>query len=381
MSSLQQVEIEIPALHPAQREIVQSAKRFNVLACGRRFGKTLLGIELDLEPALAGFPVAWFSPTYKMLNDVWRDMARIVKPICKRVAVQEHRLELITGGIIDMWSLDSPDSSRGRKYKRVVVDEAAMIPNFQEAWQAAIRPTLADYEGDGFWLSTPKGMNFFKQGFDYGQDPLEPEWASWQMPTSANPYITAREIEAARQELPELTFKQEYLAEFLRSDGAVFRNIEPNLTAPDPPEDHNGHEIVSGLDWGQKHDFTAHSIGCVDCRVEIELDRFNKIDWEFQRARISEKINKWKIKRVLAEENSIGGPNLEALQHEGLPVRAFTTTAQSKDQIIRSLALAFEKNERRWLKNQVAANELLAYESKISAITGRISYSAPEGMH
>jgi len=262
-----------------------------------------------------------------------------------------------------------------------VVDEAAMIPNFQEAWQAAIRPTLADYEGDGFWLSTPKGMNFFKQGFDYGQDPLEPEWASWQMPTSANPYITAREIEAARQELPELTFKQEYLAEFLRSDGAVFRNIEPNLTAPDPPEDHNGHEIVSGLDWGQKHDFTAHSIGCVDCRVEIELDRFNKIDWEFQRARISEKINKWKIKRVLAEENSIGGPNLEALQHEGLPVRAFTTTAQSKDQIIRSLALAFEKNERRWLKNQVAANELLAYESKISAITGRISYSAPEGMH
>src|SRR4026209_1130331 len=108
------IEIEVPALHSAQKKIVNEARRFNVLACGRRFGKTLLGIQLDIYPALDGYPVAWFSPTYKYLNDAWRDMARIVKPICRRVAVQEHRLDLITGGVIDMWSLDSPDSARAR---------------------------------------------------------------------------------------------------------------------------------------------------------------------------------------------------------------------------------------------------------------------------
>lgn len=379
------IEIEVPALHPAQQQIVDEARRFNVLACGRRFGKTLLGIQLDIMPALEGFPVAWFSPTYKYLNDAWRDMARIVKPICKKVSAQEHRLELITGGTIDMWSLDSPDSSRGRKYKRVVVDEAAMIPNFQEAWQAAIRPTLADYQGDGFWLSTPKGMNFFKQGFDNGQDPLEPNWASWQMPTTANPCIPglADEVESARQELPELTFKQEYLAEFLQSEGAVFRNIGANLTAPkDPdPETHKFHRIVSGLDWAQKHDFTAHSIGCADCKVELELDRFNKIEWAFQRARIKASIEKWNIKEVLAEENSIGSPNIEALQKEGLPVKGFQTTAQSKSPLIQSLALAFERNEFKWLNIPVATAELIAYESKVSTVTGRVSYSAPEGMN
>lgn len=392
-ASRKRIEIEVPALHPAQQKIVDEARRFNVLACGRRFGKTLLGIQLDIYPALDGFPVAWFSPTYKYLNDAWRDMARIVKPICSRVAVQEHRLELITGGTIDMWSLDSPDSARGRKYKRVVVDEAAMIPNFQEAWQAAIHPTLTDYKGDSFWLSTPKGMNFFKQGFDNGQDPLKPNWASWQMPTIANPCIEglAEEVETARRELPELTFKQEYLAEFLQSEGAVFRNIEPNLMPltdadgnrlpPPSPEQHRGHRIVSGLDWAQKHDFTAHSIGCANCKIELELDRFNKIEWAFQRGRIKSQCAKWGISQILAEHNSIGSPNIEALQAEGLPVVAFETTAQSKGPLIQSLALALERMQYKWLNNPVATAELVAYESKVSTVTGRASYSAPEGMH
>lgn len=385
------IEIEVPALHPAQQKIVDEAQRFNVLACGRRFGKTLLGIQLDIYPALEGYPVAWFSPTYKYLNDAWRDMARIVKPICKRVAVQEHRLELITGGTIDMWSLDSPDSARGRKYKRVVVDEAAMIPNFQEAWQAAIHPTLTDYKGDSFWLSTPKGMNFFKQGFDNGQDPLKPNWASWQMPTTANPCIEGleEEVETARQELPELTFKQEYLAEFLQSEGAVFRNIDANLVDEfdvdkrkiQTPEMHTGHRIVSGLDWAQKHDFTAHSIGCADCKVELELDRFNKIEWAFQRGRIKVQFERWGISQILAEHNAIGSPNIEALQAEGLPVVGFETTAVSKGPLIQSLALALERTEYKWLKNPVATAELVAYESKVSTVTGRATYSAPEGMH
>jgi hypothetical protein len=385
----QQIEIEIPELHSAQQQIVDESQRFNVLACGRRFGKSLLGIQLDLEPALEGYPVAWFSPTHKMLAEIWRDMSLILKPVTKRTAAQEHRLELITGGIVDMWSLDAADSTRGRKYKRAVVDEAAMVPGFKDAWEAVIRPTLTDYQGDAYWLSTPRGMNFFKQGYDYGQDPLKPDWMSWSFPSSANPYLPEGEVDKAREELPELTFKQEYLAEFLQSEGAVFRNIEANLIAEfdtekkklQTPDKHRDHRIVSGLDWAQKHDFTAHSIGCADCKVEVELDRFNKIEWAFQRGRIKQQCEKWGIQQILAEHNSIGGPNIEALQAEGLPVVSFETTAQSKGPLIQSLALALERNEYKWLNNPSATAELVAYESKVSTVTGRVSYSAPEGMN
>lgn len=373
--------VVLPVPHPAQQQIIDEAKRFNVLACGRRFGKTLIGIELA-SIALEGWPVAWFSPTYKMLSEVWRDTKNLFQPAIVKINVQQHRLEFAKGSI-DMWSLDSPDSSRGRKYKRAIVDEAAMVPGFQDAWQAVIRPTLTDYAGDAYWLSTPRGMNFFKQGFDYGQDPLMSDWASWHFPTSANPFMPPDEIEKARQELPELTFKQEYLAEFLQSEGAVFRNIEPNLTAPLDADraSHAGHRIVSGLDWAMKRDFTAHSIGCADCKIELELDRFNKIEWAFQRGRIASAIGKWDIEKVLAEENSIGSPNIEALQAEGFPVEPFTTTASSKGPLIQSLGLAFERNEFKWLNIPVATAELVAYECKVSTVTGRASYSAPEGMN
>lgn len=73
---------------------------------------------------------------------------------------QEKRLELIGGGVIEMWSLDTPDAARGRKYRAVAVDEAAMIAKLQNAWQNAIRPTLTDYRGEAWFLSTLKSMNY-----------------------------------------------------------------------------------------------------------------------------------------------------------------------------------------------------------------------------
>lgn len=374
--------LDLPALHAAQSEVVREARRFNVLNCGRRFGKTVLGIDRIVRPAMKGLPVAWFSPTYKMLTEVWREMRRVLQPVTSRISAQEHRLELTSGGIVDMWSLDSPDVARGRKYACAVIDEAAMVAGLQDAWQGVIRPTLTDYEGEAWFLSTPRGMNYFKQMFDYGQDVLMPDWASWHKPTVANPFINPAEVEKARLELPEQTFAQEYLAEFIRNEGAVFRNLEANMTAlPTTPDAHVGHRMVAGVDWAQKHDFTCICVLCVQCMREVELDRFNQIAWDFQRDRLRIILDKWRVADCLAEENSIGSPNILELQKLDLPVRAFSTTATTKPPLIQSLALALEKQEIAWLNDPTALAELAAYESKISANTGRVSYGAPEGMH
>ena len=116
----------------------------------------MLGIDLESDMMLEGYPVGWYSPTYKMLLEVWRELTQSLAPYIIRKNVQERRIETINGGIMDMWSLDNPDTSRGRKYARVVIDEAAMIPGLMDTWQHVIRPTLLDYKGDGFLLSTPK---------------------------------------------------------------------------------------------------------------------------------------------------------------------------------------------------------------------------------
>lgn len=379
---LKQIEIELPALHPGQQVILDEARRFNALACGRRFGKTTLGLELAILKALEGFPVAWFSPTYKMLAEVWREARRTLKPVATSINAQEHRIELITGGVLEMWSLDNPDAPRGRKYARVVIDEAAQVARLDEAWQAVIRPLLTDYKGDMFMLSTPRGMNFFHECFSRGQDELQPDWASWHLPTVANPFIDPAEVDKAADELPEQIFRQEYLAEFLQSAGAVFRNIEACLTAPATrPEQHRGHKVVAGVDWAQKEDFTAISVICTTCKQEVEIDRFNKIEYAFQRARLQAITTRWQVKDVLCELNSIGQPNFEALNREGVRCRGFETTSASKPPLIQSLALALERKECRWLPDPVGKAELLAYESKVNPTTGRVSYSAPPGGH
>jgi hypothetical protein len=378
------IEVILPSLHPAQQQIIDEARRFNVLACGRRFGKTMLGIDLIIDKVLDGYPVSWFSPTYKMLAEVWKEIVQTTKPLQTRVARQEHRVELITGGVIDCWSLDAADSVRGRKYARVIVDEAAMVPNLYDSWQAAIRPTMTDYVGsDAFMLSTPKGVDFFFDCFSRGVDDQQSDWKAWQKPTSENPYIDPAEIEAARRELPEQIFRQEYLAEFLQNSGAVFRNIDACLKADSGQHrtEGMGHRLFAGVDWGQKHDFTVISVICATCRQEVELDRFNKIEWAFQRARLKAIVERWGVQSVMVETNSIGSPNLEALQREGMSVRGFETTGSTKPPLIQSLALALEREECRFLPDPVGRVELLSYESRINSTTGRVSYSAPDGGH
>jgi len=123
----------------------------------------------------------------RLLGLVWQELKAILEPIVANKSEQERRIELITKGSIEMWSLDSMDTARGRGYALVVLDEAAMAPNLETVWTAAIRPMLTDEQGDAWFLSTPKGMNYFKTLFDRGQDPANREWASWQMPTSENP--------------------------------------------------------------------------------------------------------------------------------------------------------------------------------------------------
>jgi hypothetical protein len=247
---------------------LQESQRFNVVCCGRRFGKTVLGMDRLIQTALQGKPVAWFSPTYRLLGDVWRELLCVLPPVILKKSEQEKRLELIGGGVIELWSLDSADAGRSRKYALVVIDEAAMVPALEQAWQQSIRPTLTDLRGSAWFLSTPKGMNYFKFLFDQGQDPQQSDWASWQMPTQANPFIDPQEVEAARRDLSETTFNQEYLAQFVNWDGAVFRHVVEAAcvlrTEPVP-----GHDYIIGCDWGRTNDYTvfvvmdAHSAGTV----------------------------------------------------------------------------------------------------------------------
>lgn len=219
MSSVN-LDFYLPTLHEKQEFIIKTAKRFNHLRCGRRFGKTTLIEELS-SISLDGMLVGVWFPTYKDLSEVWKELKKTYKDLIKRKDEQLKQIELITGGLIDFWSMEDPDSGQGRKYHRAIIDEGAKASKLYQAWENTIRPTLTDYRGDAFILSRPKGKanGFYKLEEKHKQFD---NWAFFHFTTYDNPHISRDEIEEARQQLDSITFLQEYMAEYVDANDRPF---------------------------------------------------------------------------------------------------------------------------------------------------------------
>lgn len=380
MSSVPALTVTLPLLHPGQRAVVDDPARFKVLACGRRWGKTMLGSALCVHKALMGGRAWWVAPSYKMAVVGWRGVTRLARQIPGAIPRKGERSVAFPGGG-EVWvrSADDPQSLRGEGLDLVVMDECAYIA--EAAWTEALRPALSDRQGGALFISTPAGRNWFWRHWLRGNDGDRPDWRAWQNPTADNPHIVPAEIEAARTGLPDRIFRQEYLAEFIEDAGLVFRGIRKCVQPADYAHRHNlDSRYVIGVDWAQMNDFTAFYVIDAATGQVVDYDRFNQIDWEFQRGRLRAMSDRWHAAYILAELNSIGSPNVEALQREGLRVVGFTTTNETKAQIVQALALAFERGEIGIPDDAGLTGELEAFEAE-RLTSGKWRYAAPEGMH
>lgn len=354
---------------------------------GRRWGKTVLGGTTAIACAARGARVAWVVPTYKNGRPLWRWADRIVQPLKRgravRVNQSERTMEFQGGGGVAIYSMDNPDSILGEAFHLVIIDEAARIA--ETVWTDAIMPTLADHAGRAILISTPKGKNWFWQEWLRGQEDRA-DIKSWQAPSRDNPNPRIkRAADIVRERVPERTYRQEWLAEFVE-DGAVFRYVreasmdgdgKPILALDGPIE---GHTYVIGCDWGKVEDYTVFAIVDATEKRLVFIDRSNKVDYVVQRGRLAALCERWKPGAVVAESNSMGTPIIEALSRDRIPVRPFVTTNATKAAIIDALALAFERRDIRILSNPILIGELQAYEATKTPL-GLPKYGAPEGMH
>jgi predicted phage terminase large subunit-like protein len=253
-------EIHSYPLHKKQKQIVDHASRFNIVRCGRRFGKTDLLIDRAIDTVSDGFPFGWFSPTYKVLTEPYAILKEILTPAIKRSSDSDKRIELYGGGVIEFWSMENEDAGKSRKYKRVGVDECAMVRDLQTRWENAIRPTLSDYKGDAYFCSTPKGLNYFYD-LHCKAERGDVGWKTFHATTYDNPFISKSEIDTAKADLPSLVFSQEYMAEFVSGAGALIDRDWLQTKAP-PPLD--SLEIKMGVDFGLSEktmaDYTAIAV-------------------------------------------------------------------------------------------------------------------------
>lgn len=222
--------VSLPRAMDHQRSVLLSPARYKVVTCGRRWGKTALGLMATIKGhgprrgvfrgAMDGGRIWWLAPTYGIASDIWRDLKRATRDAWIDKNEVERRITLPGGGSIMVKSTDHPDSLRGSGLDGVVLDEAAVM--HESVWREVVRPALADRRGWAIFISTPKGANWFRDLFDRAGDPAARQWERWQRPTSDNPIIPAAEIDAARADMIPSTFAQEFEARFVTSTGTLF---------------------------------------------------------------------------------------------------------------------------------------------------------------
>lgn len=347
---------------------------------GRRWGKTVTGGVVTLNVLRQHGKAAWIVPSYKNGRSLWRYASSVCAPLAQGkymdVSKSERVITTFGGGFFGIYSADNIDSIRSENFNLVVGDEAARI--VEEGWNDAVRPTLADADGDELIISTPKGKNWFYYEFMKGQS--GGDIASWTAPSNANPIPTIRRaFELAKTRVPERTFLQEWMAQFVE-DGTLFRNIMKLSTSEKLERGENGKQYVIGADWGRTDDATVFSVLDIADKKQVYLDRMTDTDFASQRIRLKALSEKFNNAVCLVETNSIGQPQLEELQAMNVPATGFITTNATKAEIINGLELAFEQEAIRILPDNTQMAELMAYQSE-RLPSGLLRYGAPEGMH
>ena len=208
----------------AQGEVFSSNKRFRVLVAGRRFGKSYLSCIELLKAAIERKGETYFycAPTYRMAKDIaWKTLKRLVPQVwIKSKNESDLKLELINDSVIELKGTENAMALRGRSLAGVVLDEAAFMD--AEVWFEVIRPALADKQGWALFISTPDGTaSWFYDLWCYCKEDPTDEWKRWCYTTIEGGNVPKHEIEAARAQLDQRTFRQEFEASFENLSGLV----------------------------------------------------------------------------------------------------------------------------------------------------------------
>ena len=367
--------------HPAQQQIMTDGSRFRVVAAGRRFGKTKMSRGISIERGFAepGAYIWYVAPSHGDAYEL--GFEAMLESIPDALVADKMRSVppsiTLTNGT--KYSFRSADGKlRGRGLDMIVVDEGGEIPN--RAWKEDLRPSLSDTGGDAIFIGTPKGRNWFFESFQRGNDDTFPEWASFQFSTYDNPHIPDSEVEAARAELPERVFKQEYLAIFLEDEGAVFGNVDERNTRPYAIDDVTGQPPYSiGVDLARADNYTV-AVAIDQDGLVVDFGRWRGGSW----ARMGRKLaaffrdNTPATARMDATRDNKIIEDLQAQVPE-VTIEPVSFNAGNKADLIENLAARLETGDVVYSADLTTVTaELTAFEYDTTK-AGNISYGAPDG--
>lgn len=331
-------------LHNRQKEIFKSIDKSNakyfIINASRQSGKTTLLKEMVRYFALTNesVQIMFVTPTYALGSIIFLDIIESVLgiPVIKSVNKSNLIIEFINKSKVLFKSAERYDSIRGLSNDYVFLDEFSYFK--YESW-AAIKPTVAaKKDAKVIITSTPKGRNLFYDLAQLGKSNND-RYEYYFMHYTNNPLYDQQEVDDAKLVLGDNSpiYLAEYEGVFIEDGGTVFKNVLKNQTIKNWIEPAYNNKYYAGLDIG-KEDSTVLTIMDKDGNImfikSIKQKSYNDIINELVH------ILKKYSPIVYLETNGVGSVFFDILVKQYTNLIPWTTTNQSKTEIIELLVLA-----------------------------------------
>jgi hypothetical protein len=293
--------------HKYQAEIHEKLKRFSVLVCHRRFGKTFLAIATLIDAAIStnrkNLRFGYVAPFQKQAKQVaWDYLKQFALPIHGTIANEsETSITFLNGAKIRLYGSDNGTAMRGLYFDGVVCDE---IADFRpETWPEIIRPALTDSHHKGWclFIGTPKGLNQFYDLYQYAQK--DPEWYAGMYRVDETDILDDEEIQMARNTMDENQYRREFLCDFSASmDNALITIDKVTDAAAKKMTDNDvvGSARILGVDvarYGSDRSVIQKRQGLVAYEPKI----FNDIDNMTLAGMVAQEVNEWQPDAVFID--------------------------------------------------------------------------------
>ena len=212
-----------------QGGILMDDRRFLVVVCGRRFGKTTTLLLRRFRRACTHRGMhGYFAPTRIQAKLIaWRILKSIIPKHYLAGPPNESELyiPLRNGSEIRLFGMKEAAGNLGVKLASATLDEYDQMDPMQV--EDVVRPALADSQGPMDYCGTPDASRgFIKSLFNKvrteKKEGKRPDWNTYHYTSLEGGYIPPDEIELARQEMDERTFRQNFLATFETAEGKVY---------------------------------------------------------------------------------------------------------------------------------------------------------------
>ena len=341
-------------LTKSQQEIYDIAHdpkyKFITLVLSRQQGKTTSMMILVMEWLLEkDKKIGYVCRNNVFVQTMYDELVRVIpENLIKRKNGSSYIIESIFGSKLQIFSAESGASLRGQSFHYLICDEFPFFKMEQtdgtHLWNDILSPTVKVKGKKCIFVGTPLGKdNIFYTMYKRGLDPEFDDYTSILKTIYDDGLIKKDEIERTRRDIPEMSFRQEYLCEFLDLNGlAFFQGYEKQFAKY--PYKYDKTWIGVDLSGDGSDETIITKINEQDQVEQIVVKGSLDYKYQYLASVINDSVN---LQMAYIEVNGLGAPmynEIKKLVKDKALLKEWVTSNSSKEQIITNLALRIAQN-------------------------------------